>query len=54
MLQIVNKGGVKMKLTNEELTKLIFCIDLAIQKFGENKELEDLADKLIEMKNGNK
>lgn len=43
-----------MKLTNEELTKLIYCIDLITQNFGENKELEDLADKLINMKKDNK
>lgn len=39
-----------MKLTKEEIQKLIYCIDLIIQNFGENKELEDLADKLIKMK----
>ena len=39
-----------MKLTKEEIQKLIYCIDLIIQIFGENKELEDLADKLIKMK----
>lgn len=39
-----------MKLTNEEINKLIYCIDLIIQNFGENKELEDLADKLIKIK----
>lgn len=39
-----------MKLTNEEIQKLIYCIDLIIQNFGENQELEDLADKLIKIK----
>lgn len=39
-----------MKLTPEEIQRLIYCIDLIIQNFGENKELEDLADKLIKMK----
>lgn len=39
-----------MKLTKEEIQKLIYCIDLIIQNFGENKELEDLTDKLIKMK----
>ena len=39
-----------MKLTKEEIQKLIYCIDLIIQNFGKNKELEDLADKLIKMK----
>lgn len=39
-----------MKLTKEEIQKLIYCIDLIIQNFGENKELEELADKLINMK----
>ncbi len=33
-----------MKLTKE------YCVDLVIQNFGENKELEDLADKLIKIK----
>ena len=39
-----------MKLTKEEIQKLIYCVDLIIQNFGENKELEDLADKLIKIK----
>ena len=39
-----------MNLTNEEINKLIYCIDLIIQNFGENEELEILADKLIKMK----
>lgn len=39
-----------MKLTKEEIQKLIYCVDLVIQNFGENKELEDLADKLIKIK----
>lgn len=39
-----------MKLTNEEIQQLIYCIDLIIQNFGETKELEKLADKLIKIK----
>lgn len=38
-----------MKLTKEEIQKLIYCIDLIIQNFGENKELDELANKLIKM-----
>ena len=38
-----------MKLTKEEIQKLIYCIDLIIQNFGENKELDELANKLIQM-----
>ena len=39
-----------MKLTKEEIKKLIYCIDLVIQNFGENEDLKELADKLISMK----
>ena len=39
-----------MELTKEDIQKLIYCIDLVIQNFGENKELERLADKLINIK----
>lgn len=39
-----------MKLTNEEINKLIYRIDLIIQNFGKNQELENLADKLIKMR----
>lgn len=39
-----------MELTKEDIQKLIYCIDLVIQNFGENEELERLADKLINMK----
>lgn len=35
-----------MKLTKEEIMKLIYCIDLVIQNFGENEELEKIYDKL--------
>lgn len=41
---------IKIELSKEEITKMIYCIDLIIQNFGKNKELEDLADKLIKMK----
>lgn len=40
----------EQEITIEEIQKLIYCIDLIIQNFGENKELEDLADKLIKIK----
>ena len=36
-----------MKLTKEEIMKLIYCIDLVIQNFGDNEDLKQLADKLI-------
>lgn len=36
-----------MELTKEEMHKLIYCIDLVIQNFGENEELERIADKLM-------
>lgn len=39
-----------MKLTKEEIQKLLYCIDLVIQNFGENEELEKIYDKLVEMK----
>ena len=38
-----------MKLTKEEIMKLIYCIDLVIQNFDDNEELKELADKLISM-----
>lgn len=37
-------------LTKEDIQKLMFCIDLVIQNFGENKELEKIYRKLLEMK----
>lgn len=43
-----------MELTNKEINKLVYCIDLIIQNFGENEELEKLANKLINMKRGKK
>lgn len=39
-----------MKLTKEEIQKLMYCIDLVIQNFGENEELENIYGKLAEMK----
>lgn len=39
-----------MKLTNEEIQKLIYCIDLVIQNFGENEDLEKIYEKLVSMK----
>lgn len=29
-----------MKLTNEEIQKLLYCIDLIIQNYGKNEDLE--------------
>lgn len=40
-----------MKLTKEEIQKLLCCIDLVIQNFGENADLETLYQKLVKMKN---
>lgn len=39
-------------LTAEEIRKLLYCIDLVIQNFGENKELEKIYKKLIKIKGG--
>lgn len=39
-----------MKLTKEEIQMLLYCIDLIIQNFGENQDLENLYQKLIIMK----
>lgn len=39
-----------MKLTKDEIQKLLYCIDLIIQNFGENQDLENLYQKLITMK----
>lgn len=39
-----------MKLTKEEIQMLLWCIDLVIQNFGENEDLENIYKKLIEMK----
>ena len=40
------------ELTKEEIQKLMYCIDLVIQNFGDNEELEELYDKLALMKKG--
>jgi hypothetical protein len=37
-------------LTAEEIRKLLYCIDLVIQNFGENEELEKIYEKLIKIK----
>ena len=37
-----------MNLTKEEIQKLLYCIDLIIQNFGENEELEKIYNKLYE------
>lgn len=42
------------KLTNEEIQKILYCIDLIMQNFGYNKELNDLYNKLFKMKEGTK
>lgn len=39
-----------MDLTKEEIQKLLYCIDLIIQNFGDNEDLEKIYEKLIEMK----
>ena len=39
-----------MQLTKEEIQKILFCIDLVIQNFGDNEELEKIYDKLLEIK----
>lgn len=39
-----------MKLTKEEIQMLLWCIDLVIQNFGENEDLENIYKKLVEMK----
>lgn len=39
-----------MKLTKEEIQKLMYCIDLVIQNFGDNEELEKIYEKLVLMK----
>ena len=38
-----------MELNKEEIQKLLFCIDLIIQNFGENAELEKIYEKLRRM-----
>ena len=35
-----------MKLTKEEIQKLMYCIDLVIQNFDENEDLEKIYEKL--------
>lgn len=40
----------KNELTSNEIRKLLFCIDLVIQNFGENEELEKIYEKLIKIK----
>lgn len=39
-----------MNLTKDEIQKLMYCIDLVIQNFGDNEDLERIYEKLIEMK----
>ena len=40
-----------MDLTKEEILKLMYCIDLVIQNFGANDDLENIFDKLMKLKN---
>lgn len=35
------------KLTKEEIKKILYCIDLVIQNFGDNEELEKIYSKLL-------
>ena len=35
-----------MDLTKDEIQKLLYCIDLIIQNYGENEELEKIYEKL--------
>lgn len=37
-------------LTKEDIQRLLFCIDLIIQNYGENAELEKIYDKLIKIR----
>lgn len=39
-----------MDLTKDEIQKLLYCIDLIIQNYGENEELEIIYEKLMKMK----
>lgn len=39
-----------MKLSKEEIQKLLFCIDLVIQNFGDNEDLERIYEKLLKIK----
>lgn len=36
-----------MDLTKDEIQKLLYCIDLIIQNFGENEDLEIIYEKLM-------
>lgn len=38
-----------MNLTKEDIQKLLYCIDLVIQNFGENEELEKIYNKLLKI-----
>lgn len=39
-----------MGLSKEEIQKLLFCIDLVIQSFGDNEDLERIYEKLAKIK----
>ncbi len=46
MKKIKDKNLIALLITKEEQLKLIYCIDLIIQNFGENEELLDLRNKV--------
>ena len=46
MKKTKDKNLIALLITKEEQLKLIYCIDLIIQNFGENKELLDLRNKV--------
>ena len=37
---------IALLLTKEEVKKVIYCIDLILQNFGENEDLKKLRDKI--------
>lgn len=41
------------KLTKEEIQRILMCIDLVIQNFGDNEEPERIYEKLLKIKNQN-
>lgn len=41
-----------MNFTKEEIKKLLFCIDLVIQNYGDNEELERIYEKLEKIYGG--
>jgi predicted RNase H-like nuclease (RuvC/YqgF family) len=52
-ITMLRKECAKLKndeLTSDEIKRLLFCIDLIIQNYGENAELEKIYDKLIKIR----